>query len=59
VTLDRLDSYAVITLTLPEDVSPAGIERRGPKAVPEEGCVTRSGNALRWRIQGRRLDGPR
>ena len=59
VTLDRLDSYAVVALTLPEGILPADIGHRSSKAVPEGCCVTRSGNALRWRAQGRSLDGRR
>jgi hypothetical protein len=59
VALDRLDSYVVIALTLPEGVSPVDIGVRGPKPVSEGCCVIRSGAALRWRILGRSLDGRR
>lgn len=59
LTLDRLDSYVVIALTLPEGVSPMGIGTRRAKAASENCCLTQVGESLRWSARERSIDGSR
>lgn len=60
VTLDRLNSYVVIALTLPEGITPPmGTTHRHSKNASEGRCLTRIGKSLRWIFGGRSIDGSR
>lgn len=61
VTLDRLDSYVVVAMTLPDDFSPptSVFPRRTWNTPAESGGLRRIGNSLRWRFGDRDIDGSR
>jgi hypothetical protein len=51
--LERLDSYAVVVLELPEGTEPAAVGARSGKAKKPSGFLERSGNQVRWSVGGR------
>jgi len=58
-TLDRLDSYVVIVLTLPEGSAPLSVTSRALESKSNGCCLQKNGEILRWRAQERDLSGRR
>lgn len=55
--LDRLDSYAVIVLELPDGTRPTGVSGVRGSNPARRCCVERSGGALRWKSHSRGISG--